>query len=177
MQRRHEVPTEVFEDAKFDIAKWPVFTSDAKAELADMVGSHYIRTPPVYDIPGQLIKPDMYFKRLRGVVVAMNFTFTFYKWGKKNTFCADLSHLRVLVTPSPLSPVTPKYKRNAVVAFDQVFGISQPDFKKAKKNAGDAPPLPGIKKAKKAAWYSSLVRVYSLLLGTSAEINGCRSKE
>ena len=47
-------------------------------------------------------------------------------------FCADLAHMRVLITPSPLTPVTPGYKRVAVLEYHPEFTITQPDFKKAK---------------------------------------------
>jgi len=120
---------------KFDIARWPVFTKDAKAALAEIAKTHYIRTPPIYDLPGQLVTPAMYFRRFRGATVVVKFTVCFYKWSSKNTFCADLAHLRVLVTPSPLTPVTPRYKRT--LDLDPEFPIYRPDFKKAKEGDKD----------------------------------------
>ena len=67
----------------------------------------------------------------------MKFTFTCYKWNNKNTFCADLAHMRVLVTPDPRTPVTPRYMRTMVLEYDPEFTISQPDFKKAKRDEAD----------------------------------------
>jgi len=130
MQHRDDVTPEVAASSKFKIAKWPVFTKEAKAALTDIAETHFIRTPPIYDLPGQLVMPGMYFRRFRGATVIVKFTFSFYKWEDKNTFCADLAHLRVLVTPSPLTPVTPRYKHS--VDFDPEFPIFKPDFKKAK---------------------------------------------
>ena len=128
-QHRDEAPPEILEKVKFNIAKWPVNTDEAKAALADIMETHFIRTPPIYDIPGQLVKPIMYPRRFRGAIAVIKFAFSFYKWGDKNTFCADLVHLRILVTPSPLSPVTPRYKRAHVVDYDPEFPIFQPDLK------------------------------------------------
>ena len=131
-QRRDEATPEEAASALFDISQWPVNTPLARQALAEIVDSHYILTPPVYDFPGQLIKPRDYARRFRGATVIAKFSFTHYKWDGKNTFCADLAHLRVLVTPSPLTPVTPRYKRHHVLDYDPEFTITQPDFKKAK---------------------------------------------
>ena len=116
----------------FNISEWPVITPTARQALAEIVDTHYIVTPRVYDLPGQLIRPLDYARRFRGATVIAKFTFTYYQWGDKNTFCADLAHLRVLVTPSPFTPVTPRYKRSMVLDYDTEFSITQPDFKKAK---------------------------------------------
>ena len=89
-------------------------------------------TPRIYDFPGQLIRPRDYARRFRGATVIVKFIFTHYGWNNRNTFCADLTHMRVLVTPSPLTPVTPRYKRSMVLEYDPEFTITQPDFKKAK---------------------------------------------
>jgi len=112
------------------MTQWPVFTPEAKAAIADIAETHFIRTPPVYDIPGQLIIPNLYAKRLRGATVSIKFTFAHYGWSKSNVFCADLAHLRVLVTPSPLTPVTPRYKRT--LDLDPEFPVYKLDLKKAK---------------------------------------------
>jgi hypothetical protein len=91
----------------------------------------------------------MYSKRFRGATVVIKFAFSCYKWGEKNTFCADsnLSHLRVLITPSPLSPVIPCYKRAMVLDFDSELPVYQPDFKKAKAQ-DDAEGIPALDRLK-----------------------------
>ena len=132
VQRRDEVATEVTENAKFHISKWPVNTKDAKDALAAMVDTHYICTPPIYDVSGELVHPRTYIKRFRGAIAVVKFTVTSYKWDDKNVFCIDLAHLRVLVNPSPGTPTTPRYKRKPVLDRDTEFVFDQPDFKKAK---------------------------------------------
>jgi len=132
MQRRDEVPPEEVKNALFNISKWPVNIPSARDALAEIVDTHFILTPPVFDFPGQLVPPSAYARRFRGATVIAKFSFTHYKWGTKNMFCADLAHLRVLVTPSPLTPVTPRYKRQHVLDYDTEFTITQPDFKRAK---------------------------------------------
>ena len=44
---------------KFKIAEWPVHTPDAKAARLEEMASnpHCIRTPPFYDLSGQLVGP------------------------------------------------------------------------------------------------------------------------
>lgn len=123
---------EQVESVQFDIREWPVNTPAAREALAEIIDSHYIITPRIYDFPGQLIRPRDYARRFRGATVVIKFSFTCYKWNNKNTFCADLAHMRVLVTPSPLTPVTPRYKRAMVLEYDPEFTITQPNFKKAK---------------------------------------------
>ena len=140
-QSREEVPAEVVKKAKFDIAQWPVFTNDAKIALEAIADTHYIRAPPIYDIPGQLVKPHMYFKRFRGALVVVHFNVTHYKWDTKNTFCMDLAHLHVLITPSPATPVTPRQKHAAVLGVDERYPIKQPNFKRARIDEEGNPSL------------------------------------
>ena len=117
---------------KFQIANWPVHTPDAKAALAEIASTHFIRTPPIYDLNAQLVGPRLYMRRFRGAVVLLNFTFSCYKWPKKKTvFCADLAHLRVITTPSPLTPVTPRYKHT--VDFDPEYPLYPLNLHVAKK--------------------------------------------
>lgn len=130
MQIQEEAEPGDVTDAIFAIAEWPVRTPAAKEALTAITNSHYILTPPIYDLPGQLVQPTDYYKRFRGATALVGFRVTCYKWDKNNTICADLEHLRVLVTPSPLTPVTPRRKRPLKV--DRKFTITQPDFKKAK---------------------------------------------
>jgi hypothetical protein len=130
-QRRDEATREEVEKATFKIEEWPVFTHAAQQALSQIMDTHFILTPRIYDHPGQLIGPRDYARRFRGATVILKFIFTCYKWNNKNTFCADLAHIRVLVTPSPYTPVTPRYKRKHVLAYDPEFTITQPDFKKA----------------------------------------------
>ena len=76
---------------KFDIAKWPVVTKDAKTALVEIAKTDFIRTPPIYDRPGQLATPGMYFRRFRGATVVVKFTVCFYKWSvDKNTFLENM---------------------------------------------------------------------------------------
>ena len=129
-QRQEETTPKVVAAADFNIKEWPVLASTAKTALAEIVDSHYILTPPIYDLPGQLVEPGDYFRRFRGAVAIVSFGITCYRWGTKNTICADLAHLRVLVTPSPGTPVTPRRKRP--LDRDTKFSIMEPEFKKAK---------------------------------------------
>ena len=126
------MPQEVVDKAYFNIAEWPVNTSAARRALADIAESHYIIAPRIYDYPGQMVRPLDYARRFRGATGIVTFIFTHYKWPEKNTFCADLGQLRVLVTPSPRTPVTPLYGKRYVLEYDPLFTITQPDFKKAK---------------------------------------------
>ena len=123
---------EVTENPRFHIGNWPVNSKDAKTALSNMLETHYICTPPIYDIFGDLVEPQLYFKRFRGAIAVVKFTLTFYKWDDKNSFCLDLAHLRVLVIPSPGTPTTPHPKRKLVLNHDTEFVFNQPDFKKAK---------------------------------------------
>jgi hypothetical protein len=116
----------------FDVKQWPVITRAARQALDEIVDTHYIVAPPVYDHPGQLIRPRDYARRFRGSIAIVKFHLTRYKLPKQNVVCLDLAHLRVLVTPSPLTPVTPRFKRTMVLDLDLKFSITQPDFKKAK---------------------------------------------
>lgn len=63
-------------------------------------------------------------------MVGVTFSITCFKWGNTNTICADLAHMRIVVTPSPLTPVTPRYKR--VVDFDTEYPLHKLVLKKAK---------------------------------------------
>jgi len=101
---------------------------------------HYIITPPVYDHPGQLIHPLDYARRFRGATAIVEFGITHFQWANKNTF--ELAYLRVLVTPSPRTPVTPRFKRSMVLRHDQKFVITQPDFKRAKLDDNKGIPAP-----------------------------------
>ena len=120
------------EGAPFKITNWPVFLNDAKVALAAIAETHYIRTPPIHDRPGQLVWPHMYQKRFRGALVVLHFTVTSYKWEKTNTFCMDLTHLRVLATLSPTTPITPTQKHSKVCKTDNRYPFKQLNFKKAK---------------------------------------------
>lgn len=60
MQRRDEATAEDLEHVIFDITKWPVATQKVQLALADIVDTHYILTPPVFDQDGALIKPKDY---------------------------------------------------------------------------------------------------------------------
>ena len=72
----------------FNISEWPVITPTACQALAEIVDTHYIVTPCVYDLPGQLIHPLDYARRFRGTTVIAKFTFTYYQWGdKKHILC------------------------------------------------------------------------------------------
>lgn len=57
MQRQDEATPEDVDDAIFKINDWEVVTPAAKRALTEIAESHYILTPPVYDFPGQLIRP------------------------------------------------------------------------------------------------------------------------
>lgn len=109
--------------------------------------SHYIRTPPIFDRPGQLVLPPMYQRRTRGALVVLNFTVTCYKWEKVNTFCMDFRHLRVIATPSPTTPVTPTQKHSNIRGVDELYPgphIKQPDFKRARIEEEGIPSLPSF---------------------------------
>ena len=124
-------PEEV-ESALFKIEEWPVITPSAKNALAAIVDSHFILTPPVYDHPGQLIRPRDYVRHFRGATVVVNFGIMYFSWENRNMFCAELAHLCVLVTPSPYMPVTPHLLKRMVLDHDRRYPITQPNFKKAR---------------------------------------------
>ena len=88
--------------------------------------------PPVYDHPGQLIQSRDYARCFRGATVIVNFGITYFSWENKNTFCAELAHLCVLVTPSPYTPVTLRLLKRMVLDHDRRYPITQPNFKKAR---------------------------------------------
>ena len=113
-QHRGEAVPEVVEDTKLDIAKCPVF-----ADIAEM---RFIRTSLIDYLPVSL-------PSLRCTFCGSLSAFTS---GGKNTFYADLAHLRVLVIPLPLSPVMPHQKCWTVLDFVAEFPIFQPDFKNPK---------------------------------------------
>jgi hypothetical protein len=140
MQSVDEATEEEYELATsiFDITKWPVFTPDARRAIKDIFDTHYILPPPIYDHPGQLVEPLDYPRRFRGCIALVQFNISCFKlpWTDKNTICADLTHLRILVTPNPATPVTPRHKRSRVLRYDPLFTLTgQPDFKKAKLEA------------------------------------------
>jgi len=142
VQCRDEAPPEELKNPIFNIAEWPVFSKDARVALANIVDTHYIRAPPIYDLLGNIIKPHMYHRRTRGATIILHFTYTFYKWAKKNTFCADLTHMRILINnPSPQTPITPcRQKRKVVYVHDPEYVLKQPDFKKALTRKDGVPP-------------------------------------
>ena len=53
-------------------------------------------------------------RRFRGATAIVDFGVTHYQW-ETLKFCIELAHLRVLVTPSPLTPVTPHFKRSMIL--------------------------------------------------------------
>ena len=83
-QHRDEAVPEVIVNTKFDIAKLPVFAGDAKAALADIAETYYICTPLIYDLPGQLVKPQMYFQRFCSATVIIKLAFSFYEWAQEH---------------------------------------------------------------------------------------------
>ena len=93
---------------------------------------YYVNAPLVYDHPGQLVHPDDYSKRFKGAIAIVKFNITRFTWAEKNVICADLAHLRVLITPTPSTPVTPRYPRKRVLRHDPEFTITQPKLKKRK---------------------------------------------
>ncbi|OCH88803.1 hypothetical protein OBBRIDRAFT_836312 [Obba rivulosa] len=99
--------------AEFRMEGWPVSSMQARNVLREIKDTHRTRALPVYDMHGVPIPPLAYTKMLRGALVVVRFNMVAYTFGKipkhRQTFCADVTYIRVLVPPTaPSVPVSPR---------------------------------------------------------------------
>ncbi|KAL1709625.1 hypothetical protein EV121DRAFT_276185 [Schizophyllum commune] len=89
-------------EACFTLEGWPVETSAARKELADLV------VPlPAYGADGHLIRPTLYRAALVGALVEVRFTLRHHYIGRYNNFTADVISINVI---SPASTKSLKRK-------------------------------------------------------------------
>ncbi|OCH86571.1 hypothetical protein OBBRIDRAFT_806695 [Obba rivulosa] len=102
--------------AMYRMDGWPVSSREARLALQDIRDTHRPRPLPAYDMHGALIPPTDYTKMLRGALAIVRFNVVAYTFGKppkhRQTFCADVTYVRVLVPPTaPSLPVSPRKRR------------------------------------------------------------------
>ncbi|KIM52125.1 hypothetical protein SCLCIDRAFT_141881 [Scleroderma citrinum Foug A] len=102
-----EEPSAVSDE--FAIANWPLMHEETCLELMALAATHRIVLLPVYDVKGDLIRPEAYWCSLEYAIVELHFGLT--HWGiagKKGSpatdvFVAEVDIIRVLVLPRTLS--------------------------------------------------------------------------
>ncbi|KAI5891229.1 uncharacterized protein SCHCODRAFT_02689460 [Schizophyllum commune H4-8] len=89
-------------EACFTLEGWPVETSAARQELADLVKTHSYKVVPLpaYGADGHLIRPTLYRAALVGALVEVRFTLRHHYIGRYNNFTADVISINIISPPS-----------------------------------------------------------------------------